>query len=87
MASTSNFSLNQTTLSDDEEDIPKFAGGKDAVIVVIDCNSSMFTRLDPGSDDEENSVDVPKCLFDRCLYVIEKYMLQKINNDHNNLVS
>lgn len=74
MASTSNFSFNQTFANDGDDERQQFVAGRDATIAVIDCSSSMFV-------DDEN------CLFKKCLGALEKLLLQRIVSDKQDMVS
>lgn len=86
MASFSGYSFNQTIDSDDEDDQQKFQVGKDASIAVIDCNSTMFELIN-NADDSEDDEESPSSVFEKCLGVIEKLMLERIIHDHKDLVS
>lgn len=75
---TSNFSFQQDFDSDDEDQVAFKQSGRDATIIVIDCNNSMFEEL---QDDESSS------LFTKCLSVLERYLLNKIISSSKDLVS
>lgn len=75
---TSNFSFQQDFDSDDEDQATFKQSGRDATIIVIDCNNSMFDEL---QDDESSS------LFTKCLSVLERYLLNKIISSNKDLVS
>lgn len=75
---TSNFSFQQDFDSDDEDQAAFKTPGRDATIIVVDCNNSMFEKLD---DDESSS------LFTKCLSVLERYLLNKIISSNKDLVN
>lgn len=74
----SNYSFNQDFESDDEELSEIKNSGRDATIFVLDCNKFMFEALD---EDDMNS------LFMKCLFVLERHLLNKIIKNHKDLVS
>lgn len=75
---TSNFSFHQDFDSDDEEQSEFKQSGRDAALVVIDCNETMFEEI----EDEEGC-----SLFTKCLSVLERYLLNKIIDSNKSLVN
>ena len=70
--------MNQNFDSDDD-DSPLHVSGQDGTIVVIDCAASMFAEV---TDDGKIF-----CMFEKCLSVLERLLLNKIINSNKNLVS
>jgi hypothetical protein len=80
--------FNQTIDSDDEDEVRKYLPGKDASIAIIDCNPSMFEPIErTGEEDDDEEENNFTNLFEKCLNVIEKLMLERIIHDYNDLVS
>lgn len=87
MSFNTSYNFNQTVESDDEDDFHRVAPGKNVAIAVIDCNPTMFEALEePGESDEEDEYRI-KTLFEKSLNVIEQCMLERIIQDHTDLVS
>lgn len=71
-----NYSMNQNFDSDDEGDsLTNHVSGRDGTIVVIDCAASMFTK-----DDQI-------CMFEKCVSVLERLLLNNIISSNKDLVS
>jgi hypothetical protein len=75
-----NYSMNQNFDSDDEDEEAKLnAAGVDGTIFVLDCSPSMFEKFE--EDDEEI------CMFEKCLSVLERMLLNRIISNKKDLVS
>lgn len=76
---SSNFAFNQDFDEEGEEEQSPSYSGREAQIVVIDANISMFAEME---DDEEIT-----CLFKKCLTVVERLLLNRIISSSKDLVS